>query len=119
MGLKSTPVSQCLDKKLHFFGFEVFDLLAIFLSLSVLNLIFGQTPFKLVFVWLPTLALTLILYFGKKGKPDQYLVHWLRFQMKPGTYRAFPDATLWVAPPFGRQTHSFEKRSHLKQNNRG
>jgi hypothetical protein len=99
MGLKSTPVANCLDKKLLLFGFEVPDVLAIFLTLSVLNFIFGQMPLKIVFVWCPTAALALALRLGKKGKPDNYLVHWLRYQTKPGTYHAFPDATQWVRPP--------------------
>ena len=99
MGLKTTSVAKCLDKKLLIFGFEVPDVLAIFLTLSVLNFIFGQTPLKIIFVWLPTLALTLVLKYGKKGKPDNYLVHWLKFQMKPGTYRAFPEASQWALPP--------------------
>lgn len=99
MGLKTTSVAKCLDKKLLLFGFEVPDVLAIFLTLSVLNFVFGQTPLKFVFVWLPTLMLTLVLKYGKKGKPDNYLMHWLKFQMKPGIYRAFPEAPNWIAPP--------------------
>ena len=99
MVLKTTPVAQCLDKKLLLFGFEVPDVLAIFLTLSLLNFIFGQMPLKAIFVWLPTAVLALVLRLGKKGKPDNYLVHWLRFQTTPGTYRAFPDATQWMRPP--------------------
>jgi hypothetical protein len=99
MGLKSTSVAKCLDKRLLLFGFEVMDVLAIFLTLSILNLVFGQTSLKFALVWLPTLTLAAILHFGKKGKPDNYLVHWLRFQMKPGTYKAFPEATYWQRPP--------------------
>lgn len=99
MNLKTTLVAKCLDKRLLFFGFEVLDVLFIFLTLSVLNLLFGQTSLKLIFVWLPTALLSIILYFGKKGKPDRYLIHWMRFQMKPGTYKAFPDSTHWVRPP--------------------
>jgi hypothetical protein len=99
MELKTTAVSKCLDKRLLLFGFEVFDVLAIFLTLSILNLVFGQTPFKVFFVWLPTLFLALVLRYGKKGKPDKYLIHWLRFQIKPGTYRAFPDVSIWARPP--------------------
>lgn len=99
MGLTATPVAKCLDKKLLLFGFEVPDVLAIFLTLSVLNFIFGQMPLKVLFVWLPTAALAAVLRLGKKGKPDNYLVHWLRAQITPGTYRAFPDATQWARPP--------------------
>ncbi|MBI2712751.1 MAG: hypothetical protein HYX41_07865 [Bdellovibrio sp.] len=67
MGLKSTSVAKCLDKRLLLFGFEVMDVLAIFLTLSTLNLIFGQTSFKIALVWLPTLILAAILHFGKRG----------------------------------------------------
>ena len=99
MGLRTTPVAKCLDKKLLLFGFEVPDVLAIFFMLSILNFICGQMPYKIIFVWLPTAALALVLRLGKKGKPDSYLVHWLRFQITPGTYCAFSDATEWARPP--------------------
>jgi hypothetical protein len=99
VGLKSTPVSQCLDKKLSIFGFEVMDVLAIFFVLSVLNFIFGQTHMKLFLIWLPTASLAAVLYFGKKGKPDNYLVHWLRFQIKDGALSAFPEPTDSSPPP--------------------
>ena len=99
MSLRVTGVSQSLDRKLKMFGFEVPDLLAIFISLSILNFVFGQTNMKLLFVWLPTLAIAAVLYFGKRGKPDNYLIHWLRFQVKPGVYSAFPPPTLWGEPP--------------------
>src|SRR5690242_2874483 len=99
MGLRTTQVAKCLDKKLLLFGFEVPDVLAVFLTLSILNFVFGSTSLKIVFVWLPTTALALVLKYGKKGKPDGYLVHWLKFQMKPGTYRAFPEAANWISPP--------------------
>ena len=99
MGITTTPVAKCLDKKLLIFGYEVPDVLAIFFTLSVLNFIFGQMPFKFLFIWLPTVALAFILRLGKRGKPDNFLIHWLRFQTKPGTYLAFPNATRWVRPP--------------------
>lgn len=97
--MRSTSVSRCLDKKLIMFGFEVFDLLSIFLLFSVLNLIFGQSSMKLVLVWLPPVIMAAALRYGKQGKPEKYLVHWIRFQIKPGTYSAFPDPTVMVAPP--------------------
>jgi hypothetical protein len=101
MELRSVNVSKCLDKRLVLFGFEVYDLLAIFLTLSVLNLIFGQasTVMKLLFVWLPTITIALVLHYGKKGKPEMFLVHWVRFQIKPGTLNAFHEPTLVVPPP--------------------
>jgi hypothetical protein len=97
--MRTTPVSKCLDKRLLLFGFEVFDLLAVFLVLSILNFIFGSASMKLIFVWLPTLSLAALLRFGKKGKPDKFLVHWVRFQTRPGYYSAFKEPSVIEASP--------------------
>lgn len=97
--MRTIPVSKCLDKKLIMFGFEVMDILAIFLTLSILNFIFGSSSLKILFVWLPSAALATVLRYGKRGKPDKYLVHWLRFQTKPGTLSAFPEPTVILPPP--------------------
>ena len=99
MSLRVTPVSQGLDRKLKMFGLEVPDILAIFITLSILNFVFGQTSLKLFLVWLPTALVAGVLYFGKRGKPDNYLIHWLRFQFKPGTYSAFAPPTNGEEPP--------------------
>ena len=96
---ETKPVSQCLGKKLKFLGFEMLDLLAISLSLSILNLLFGQSDLKVLLVWTPPTILALTLYFGKKGKPDNYMLHWLRFQMRPGSYSAFSEPTNNPFPP--------------------
>lgn len=93
MALKTTPVSRSLERKLLLFGFEALDALLIFMVLSVLNLLFGKTGLKIPLVWLPTATLALILRLGKRGKPERFLVHWLRFQFKPGIYSAFPSPT--------------------------
>jgi len=99
MSLKYTSVSKCLDKKLRIGGFEIPDLLILFLTVSILNFVFGQTDLKLFLVWLPSLILAGILYFGKKGKPENYLVHWVRYQFRPGVLRAFPEPTVANDPP--------------------
>jgi hypothetical protein len=99
MSLRSSGVSKCLEKKLSIFGFEIPDLLAIFLTLSILNFVFGQTSLKFPLVWFPTILLSLALYFGKRGKPENYLIHWLRFQIAPGIFSAFPEPRHWVDPP--------------------
>lgn len=72
-------------------GFEIPDLLAIFLSLSVLNFLFGGTDLKIPLVWVPAVSLAIVLRFVKRGKPENYLIHWLRYQLKPGVISAFPD----------------------------
>lgn len=97
--MRANSVSKCLDKKLILFGFEVMDVLVIFMVLSVLNLIFGNSSMKLLFVWIPTVSLALVLRYGKRGKPDKFLIHWLRYQIKPGVLSAFPEPSVLVPPP--------------------
>jgi hypothetical protein len=99
MAVRQSPVSQCLDRRLTIAGFEVLDLLAIFLVLSVLNLLFSGTTAKVFLVWLPTAALAVTLRLGKRGKPDNFLVHWLRFQIEPGLLSAFADPVS-ISTPF-------------------
>lgn len=97
--MKGTSVSKCLDNKLIMFGFEVMDILAIFLCLSVLNLVFSNTGMKFFLVWIPTVLLALALRYGKRGKPDKYLVHWIRYQIQPGLLSAFAEPTISKPPP--------------------
>ncbi len=101
--MRTVSVSKCLDKKLIMFGYEVMDILVIFMCLSVLNLIFGNTSIKPLFVWTPTIVLALTLRYGKRGKPDKYLVHWLRYQIKPGVLSAFSEPTIISPPPHLRK----------------
>ena len=97
MAIKSTPVSRCLDKKMILFGFEVPDLLAIFLVLSILNFMFGGTDLKIFLVWIPSLALAGLLRFSKRGKPENYLIHWARYQIRPGIISAFNEPTVSIS----------------------
>ncbi len=61
--------------KTKLFGFELGDLLFIFLYLALSNLVFGQTRLKFLVVWVGTFALAAALYFAKRGKPDGFLQH--------------------------------------------
>ena len=45
------------------------------------------------------LALAALLRFGKRGKPDKFLIHWVRFQIRPGYYSAFRDPSEFEFPP--------------------
>lgn len=99
MALKCTPVSRCLDKKLQIAGFEIPDLLAVFFLLSILNFFFGRTEMKLLCIWLPTLAVAAILRASKRGKPDNYLLHWCQFQLRCKELFAFDDSAQWKVPP--------------------
>lgn len=99
MGLKCTSLSKCLDKKTLLWGFEMVDLLIIFMMLAILNLIFGQTGQKLLLVWTPPLLTALVFKFGKRGRPENFLLHWIRFQFKAGVYSAFKEPSISTAPP--------------------
>ena len=91
--LHSTPVSRCLDIRLLVFGFEVFDLLAVFMLLAILN--FALSPFGgwvMLLTWILPGLLAMALRFGKRGKPENYLLHLARFYLTPGIYHAFQEA---------------------------
>jgi hypothetical protein len=109
MNLRTEPVSKCLEKKLLFLGFEVPDILAIFFLLSILNFLFGRTGAKFFLVWLPVLVLAAILRIGKRGKPDNYLVHLVKFHTRPKYLSGFlsPETP---RPPKLRRNHEGRSR---------
>jgi hypothetical protein len=75
MSLLVSKVPRALEIKARLFGFELGDLLFIFLYLALSNLVFGQTRLKFPMVWIGTVALAGTLYFVKRGKPDGFLQH--------------------------------------------
>lgn len=99
MALRSEPTSQSLEKKLLIMGFEVPDVLAIFLLLSILNFAFGSTNHKLLLVWGPVALTAIALRIGKRGKPDNYLVHLAKFQIRSKYLSAFKDPSCIKTPP--------------------
>lgn len=88
MSLFVSKVPRSLETKAKLFGFELGDLLLVFLYLSLSNLIFGGTRFKFPIVWLGTLVIAGVLYFVKKDKPDGYLQHWGENLFSPEIYSA-------------------------------
>ncbi len=70
-----SSVPRALEMKSKIFGFEIPDLLIIFLNMTLMNLVFGTTSFRYPLVWGTTLSLALVLFFAKRGKPDNYLQH--------------------------------------------
>jgi hypothetical protein len=86
MELNSSVVHRNLDAKLKIFGFELYDLLAILLIAAIMNLVFGRTSLSFLMVFLVPGFLAVILYFGKRNKPDQFLVHLVRYYLAPGVY---------------------------------
>lgn len=88
MDLDSSQVHRNLDGKLKVVGLEAPDLIFVLLIAAIMNLLFGQTRFVLLAVFgMPSLILT-ILYIGKRGKPEGYLIHLLKYFLTPGFYSA-------------------------------
>jgi hypothetical protein len=103
MSLLVSKVPRALETKTRLFGFELGDLLFVFLYLAVSNLIFGQTRLKLPMVWLGTLALAGTLYFVKRGKPDNYIQHTGEHFWSPGVLSAgAPDLEYQPYPQINR-----------------
>ena len=93
MALKNFEVYKCLERKTLILGFEILDLFVCFLLLAVLSMFFKEAPYKFFITWGPSLLLATILRIGKTGKPDNYLLHLIRFQFLPGIISAFPMAS--------------------------
>lgn len=92
MSLHTTPVSRCLEKKMRIMGFEIPDLLALFLFLSVLHFIFGRSESQFILVWLPFLCAAAAIRAAKVGKPENFFFHWLKHHFTPKRLSA------WVTP---------------------
>lgn len=93
MGVEQSTVYKCLEKKTVIMGFEVIDLFVLCITLCFLNLIFSESAFKIFFTFGPVSFLALGLRLMKTGKAENYLVHWFKFQLSPGIFRAWPLAT--------------------------
>ena len=86
--LETTRVPRALEMKSKLFGFELPDLLLIFMNLAVMNLIFGASHFRSTLVWGTTLGLASFLFFAKRGKPENYIQHLGEYYLKPGQLTA-------------------------------
>lgn len=84
MEIQTSTVHRNLDAKLKILGFELFDLLAILIFAAMMNLVFGRTSLSFLMVFVLPGILAFVIYYGKKGKPDNYLVHSVRYYLLPG-----------------------------------
>lgn len=89
----SSQVYKCLDKKTLILGFEIMDLFVLALLLAVLNFFTGNSEYKLLLTWMPVSLLAIVLKLVKRGKPDLFLTHWIKFQVRPKQHFAFFQAT--------------------------
>lgn len=81
-----TKVPRALEMKSKLFGFELPDLLLIFMNLAVTNLLFGASAYRYTLVWGTSLGLAAFLFFVKRGRPDGYLQNLIEYWIKP-SYR--------------------------------
>lgn len=81
--LLTSSVPRTLETKSKIMGFELTDVLFLLMNLSVQNLIFGGTSMKIPMVFGTSLFLGLILFFFKRGKPDNYIQHYVEHLLSP------------------------------------
>ena len=86
--LKTSMVYRKLDAKFKIGGVDATDLLAVLLVGAVMNLVFGRLSIGSIFIFGIPGILFCALYFGKRGKPEGYLIHALRFYITPGELHA-------------------------------
>lgn len=82
--LDSSSIHRRLDSKVKIMGLEVHDLLFILLFAAIMNLIFGQTALGTIMVFVVPSLLAICLYFAKRNRPENYLIHLLKFHLEPG-----------------------------------
>lgn len=90
--IDQSQVYKCLEKKTLILGFELPDLFILSLLLCVLNLLFGDSAYKLFLTWGPPLILAVIFRVMKIGKADGFLFHWIKYHLSPGVMSAFLKA---------------------------
>ncbi|MCB0368893.1 MAG: hypothetical protein KDD45_05435 [Bdellovibrionales bacterium] len=81
--LLTSDVPRTLETKSKIMGLELSDVLILLMNLSVQNLIFGASVYKLFIVFGSSLLIALVLLVFKKGKPDFYLQHYLEHLLSP------------------------------------
>ncbi len=88
MNILTSSTPRQLQNKTKLLGFELADLLLIFLYLSISNFLFSQTSLKPPLVYIGTIAISLTLYLTKKGKPEHYLQDKLSYIFNPSIFSA-------------------------------
>ena len=108
--IEMSKVSRSLDRKSLILWLEITDIFALVMVCSVLNLMFGGTHFKFYLVYLPTAILALTLILTKRGKPEGFLLHFLKFHLRPKHLTCFD-----CGPDSFPLTNAIEKRQGAKR----
>lgn len=83
-----STTNRNLERKILIFGFEIFDTLIIAIVLSTLNFLFKNISYKIPIIWGGTFLFSLILYFSKRNKPENFLIHKIRYWFNPAIFYA-------------------------------
>lgn len=86
--LLTSSVPRTLETKNKILGLELSDVLILLLNISVQNLIFGSTAFKIPMVFGTSFLFAGLLFFVKRGKPDLYLQHAVEHLVTPAILSA-------------------------------
>jgi len=81
--IETSKVSRSLDRKSLILWLEITDIFALVTFCASLNLIFGHTHLKTYLVYLPTVILAVTLIVAKRGKPENFLFHFLKHHLGP------------------------------------
>ena len=88
MELHTSSTHRGLNIKMKIGGLEAFDLICCLILMAMLNLLLGKTNWGFAIAFgLPSLILS-CLYLGKKNRPDDFLLHLIRYYLTPGFYSA-------------------------------
>ena len=93
--IELSTVSRSLDRKSLILWLEITDIFLIVAVCSLLNLVFGGTALKVYLVYLPTLILGVTLVLTKRGQPEGFLLHFLKYHLRPKHLTCFktgPDS---------------------------
>lgn len=82
--LLTSRVYKNINKKTLIFGFELFDCFLILATFAILNFVLGGS----LVAWIVPVIVMIILYFGKKNRPEGYLLDLVQFLAAPKVFSA-------------------------------
>lgn len=91
--IDQTKVSRSLDKKSLILWLEITDIFLIVTFCTLLNICFSGI-LKIYFVYTPTIILAITLILTKRGKPENYLNHLIKFYLSPKYLSCFNSGSL-------------------------
>jgi hypothetical protein len=94
MELNTSTTQKGLNIKMKIGGFEALDLIFSLILCAVLNLLFGKMSFGIPVVFGVPSFFLICLYFGKRGKPEDYLKHLIKFYLTTGFHSAAVPSSL-------------------------